>query len=94
MIDTVAVGVAGETPEQWFETFGEDIIHCHFVDGIPSGHMVWGDGEYPLESILRSFEKYSYKGFFTMELGAGYLDDPFSAETRNMQSLSRFFVDE
>ena len=32
-LDTVAMGVAGETPRQWFETLGSDIVHTHFIDG-------------------------------------------------------------
>ena len=30
MIDTTAMGVAGESIDQWFEFLGEDIIHMHF----------------------------------------------------------------
>jgi protein FrlC len=90
MIDSVAVGVAGETPEQWFEAFGGRIIHCHLVDGAPSGHMVWGEGQYSLEDIMHAFYRNKYKGIFTMELGSRYLSDPFSADRRNMQVLSRY----
>ncbi len=93
MIDTVAVGVAGETPEKWFETFGDDIVHCHFIDGNPSGHLVWGDGAYPLADILNCFQKYSYQGIFTMELGRRYLDNPFMADERNVKTLRRFLDD-
>ena len=46
-LDTVAMGVAGETPRQWFETLGRDIVHTHFIDGRPYAHLVWGDGLYP-----------------------------------------------
>ena len=33
MIDTTAMGVAGETIDEWFDTFGDEIIHMHFIDG-------------------------------------------------------------
>lgn len=49
-LDTVAMGVAGETPRQWFETLGKNIVHLHFIDGRPYNHLVWGDGLYPLEN--------------------------------------------
>ena len=93
MIDNVAVGVAGETPEQWFAEFGNDIVHCHFIDGAPSGHMAWGDGEYPLEKTLAAFADHGYEGILTAELGGRYLNDPFSAERRNMSMLERFLAD-
>ena len=38
-IDLGPVGAAGETVGQWFEAFGQDIVHCHFVDGRPTGHL-------------------------------------------------------
>lgn len=91
MIDTVAIGVAGETVEQWFQTFGENIQHCHLVDGAPSGHRVFGDGEFSLQEILHAFATNEYTGYFTMELGGVYQEDPFRAERRNMQVLGHYF---
>lgn len=41
MIDTTAMGVAGETIDEWFDTFGDEIIHMHFIDGNPYGHLIW-----------------------------------------------------
>ena len=93
MIDLVAIGVAGETVEQWFEAFGENLAHCHLADGAPSGHRVFGEGEYPLVQILQTFERYDYKGTFNMELGGQYLADPFSADQRNMAAIRRFLED-
>ncbi len=43
MIDTTAITVAGETLEQWFNTFGTSIVHIHFLDcGKTGGHLAWG----------------------------------------------------
>lgn len=47
MIDTTAVGVAGETVSQWFEAFGADIVHSHFVDGTPYRSLGLG-GRHPV----------------------------------------------
>ena len=44
MVDTIATGAAGETLEQWFQAFGTDLIHMHFLDGDPYVHNIWGDG--------------------------------------------------
>ena len=36
MVDTTAMGVAGETLEDWFAAFGDGAIHeMHFIDGDP-----------------------------------------------------------
>lgn len=52
-LDTIAMGVAGESPEEWFRVLGSDIVHTHFVDGRPYGHLVWGDGLYPLDDFIQ-----------------------------------------
>ena len=40
MVDNIATGNAGETLEDWFETFGTDLVHMHFLDGDPYLHNV------------------------------------------------------
>ena len=42
MVDTTAMGVAGETLDDWFRAFGDGSIkNMHFIDGDPYGHLVW-----------------------------------------------------
>ena len=54
MIDTCPMGVAGETLQQWFDTLGaENIVHMHFIDGTPYGHLIWGDGNHNLKNWLK-----------------------------------------
>ena len=91
LLDTVAAGVAGENVGDWFDTFGDQIVHCHFVDGVPSGHRAFGDGEYPLKKMLHSFIENQYTGYFVMELGGIYADDPFCADRGNMAILRNYF---
>lgn len=93
MVDVDAVYASGETVEQWFQTFGKEIIHCHFIDGGPSGHRVFGDGVFPLEAIIHTLEKYQYSGALTVELGSAYTLDPFKAERQNMAALGRLISD-
>ncbi|MGN0658987.1 MAG: sugar phosphate isomerase/epimerase family protein [Emergencia sp.] len=91
MIDTTAMGVAGETPEQWFEVFGSDIINTHFIDGNPYGHLVWGDGTQPLGSWLETLRQYDYQGILGLEITARrYYQDPAAADMQNMKILSEF----
>ena len=91
-LDTVAMGVAGETPRQWFETLGSDIVHTHFIDGRPYAHLVWGDGLYPLEKYLNVLNEFGYEGLLGQEITDGrYFDDPAAADMRNFKAFEPFF---
>ena len=93
MVDTVAVYEAGETLEDWFKVFGEDIKHMHFVDGGHSyDHFVWGDGRYPLEKMIATIDVNVYSGYISQEIIAeDYLDDPVRADRRNIYMLEKAF---
>lgn len=92
MVDTVAMSVAGETLDQWFEVFGDDIRNMHFVDCNPYGHLVWGDGDRSLHTWIELLNKYNYQGFLGQEITDGrYLDDPAAADFRNFHNLERYF---
>lgn len=91
MIDTTAMGVAGETPRQWFEAFGNDIINTHFIDGNPYGHLVWGDGTSDLKNWLEVLKEYHYEGILGLEVTARrYYEDPRAADRKNMEALLKF----
>lgn len=91
MIDTTAMGVAGETPEQWFEVLGNQIVNTHFIDGTPYGHLVWGDGSFDLEHFLTVMKQHGYTGLLGLEVTARtYYEDPKEADRRNIRMLERF----
>jgi protein FrlC len=93
-LDTIAMGVANETITQWFETLGEDIVHMHFVDGRPYGHLIWGDGLFPLGKFIDVINRYGYEGYLTQEITDGrYFDDPASADKKNFQAFEPYFID-
>jgi len=93
-LDTVAMGVAGETPRQWFQALGREIVHCHFIDGRPYGHLVWGDGLYPLESYLNVLNEFGYEGLLGQEITDGrYFDAPAEADIRNFKAFEPYFSD-
>lgn len=93
-LDTVAMGVAGETPRQWFEALGGDIVHTHFIDGRPYAHLVWGDGLFPLERYLDVLNEFGYEGLLGQEITDGrYYDDPAVADARNVAAFEPYFVD-
>ena len=85
-LDTVAMAVAGESVADYFDAFGERVLHVHLIDGKPAGHLAWGDGQLPLESYLHSLGAAGYTGFATFELfGDGnYALDPFEPLSRSM----------
>lgn len=91
MIDTTAMGVAGETIDQWFELLGNDIIHMHFIDGNPYGHLIWGDGIHSLKQFLETVNRYGYNGYLGQEITEfGYFTDPASADIKNMKAYEPF----
>jgi protein FrlC len=79
-LDTVAMATAGDTVEGYYEAFGDRITHVHLVDGAPSGHRAWGDGELPLADYLRVLEEHDFAGMMSFEIfGAAYARDPLRA---------------
>lgn len=90
MLDTCAIGVAGESLQQWFDVFGsENIIHAHFQDGTPYFHMIWGEGKRNLVQDLETLHRNGYQGLLSQELTMGqYYLDPFPYDKRNVAALS------
>lgn len=85
-IDYGAMARAKETVQQYFETFQDDIIHLHFVDGAPCGHLAWGDGDRNLNEDLQVLEKYNYRGFLSLETATSrYYKEPWNAERKTLK---------
>lgn len=88
LLDTTAMGVAGETIQDWFDVFGENIIHSHFIDTTPYFHLAWGEGKRNLPADLKTFHDNGYKGLFSAELTLGsYYLDPVAADKKNIAAL-------
>lgn len=91
-VDTTAMGVSGETLEQWFAEFGPLITHFHFVDGTPYGHLVWGDGCRDLRQYLQILKDNNYEGYLGQEItDRRYFSDPMTHDRRNMKALEAYF---
>jgi protein FrlC len=94
MVDTIAAGAAGETLEDWFRAFGSDVVHMHFLDGDPYVHAIWGDGNYPLEAMLRTLAEWDFRGCLVQEVAdERYFADPARADLENMRVLGQYFED-
>lgn len=92
MVDTVAMRIAGETPEDYFETFNGDIPHFHLVDGDGHSdqHLALGDGVLPICDYLNSLKENSYSGVCTLEvIGYEYYRDPESAIRKSIEILQK-----
>lgn len=94
MVDTCAMGVAGETLEDWFRTLGSDVQHMHFIDGTPYGHLIWGDGNHHLGRFIETLNKYNYQGCLGQEItDSRYFADPAKHDLRNMRNFERYMTD-
>lgn len=85
--DLCPVSVACETMEDWFRCLGERIASVHFSDGKPAGRMVWGDGNHPLEDLIKELDGLGWQGplglVFTQE---SYFFDPETADRENLRA--------
>lgn len=66
-LDLVALAKSNETIQEWFECFKDKIVHCHFVDGSPTGHLSWSRGTRNLEDDLSVFIQNQFKGDLSFE---------------------------
>lgn len=90
-IDLGAMARNNETISQYFETFGNKIIHCHFVDGDPIGHKKWGEGSRNPMGDFQQFDKFNYQGYFTFEFAqTKYFLDPKEIEKESIEYLQPF----
>ena len=71
MADTVPLHLAGETMKQYLDTFGEDLLHIHVIDGNPIGHLAWGKGNLPLDEDIQALVDYGYEHALTFEIEGG-----------------------
>ena len=96
MIDITAMTVCHETIQQWFDVFGsENIVHSHFQDSNPYGHLIWGTGTNDLGQFLKVFYDNNYQGYFSQELTVmDYFMDPFRYDRPNIYTLDQYFSKE
>ncbi len=94
MIDTIAVWDSGESVQEWFDIFGDEIQHMHFLDGSPDFHNPWGWGNRSLYRELECLEKNNYRGYLVQEIvGERYCADPRKVDMEYMQYFSQFIHD-
>lgn len=91
MIDLTAMSCADESIQQWFDVFGSEIIHMHFQDRTPMGHLIWGDGNCSLEEDLKTLRRNGYTGLLSSEItDRRYSLDPRKYDLINVRNLRRY----
>lgn len=88
MIDTIPMALAGETPGMYFQALGPKLIHIHFIDGAPRGHLAWGDGVLDRVKYLSELEEYGYEGYLSLEITDGrYYPEPWKSIEQSVRQL-------
>lgn len=88
MIDTIPMALAGESPAMYLKALGEKLVHVHFIDGAPKGHLAWGDGILEMEQYLEEFSSFGYKGYLSLEITDGrYFMEPSLSVEKSIRKL-------
>ena len=88
MIDTCPMNLAGEMPADYIRELGEKLVHVHFIDGAPGGHLAWGDGILDMEKYLKEFSEGNYRGLLSLEITDGrYITDPEKSVKQSIEKL-------
>lgn len=88
MIDTIPMALAGESPAMYLKALGEKLVHVHFIDGAPKGHLAWGDGVLDMERYLQEFSAFGYTGYLSLEITDGrYFMEPSLSVEQSIRKL-------
>ena len=88
ILDTCPMNLAGETPKDYLAALGERLIHVHFIDGAPHGHLAWGDGILDMGRYLTELSDGGYQGCLSLEITDGrYYMDPEHSVRQSVERL-------
>lgn len=88
MIDTIPMALAGESPKQYLEALGKRLVHVHFIDGAPRGHLAWGDGVLDMKRYLEEFSAFGYRNYLSLEITDGrYFMNPSASVDQSIRAL-------
>ena len=89
-IDFGAMARVNDSIQDYFDAFGEKVVHTHFVDGKPTGHLAWGDGERNLNEDLECLKLNHYQGYLSLETATSrYYEKPWSAEEKTLMGFAK-----
>lgn len=92
-LDIGAMVDAGDTIQGYFDIFGEDLIHAHFVDcNQRSLHLALGDGDRNIAEDISTFASNNYQGVLSVECtDAQTLTNPMGADARSMATYLKAY---
>ncbi len=87
-LDTGAMARAKDTIQTYFDVFGDNVIHAHFVDvdmEKETTHLAWGDGKRNMSEDIKVFMENNYCGILSVECVNGkYFEKPQEADKKSM----------
>ena len=87
-IDFGAMARMGETIDDYFENCMGLIEHVHFVDGNPTGHLAYTDGDRDIVADLKALRYHGYKGYLSCEsVASRYYEKPWIADEKNYRAF-------
>lgn len=93
MIDTIPMAQAGENFLSYHDSLQEKLVHVHFIDGKPEGHLAWGEGVLPLGQYMEELAAINYAGSLTLEFTAyKYLPNPEEATEQSLRVLEPYLA--
>lgn len=88
MIDTIPMNLAKETPADYLRELGNKLVHVHFIDGAPKGHLAWGDGILDAAKYLQELSDGGYQGILSLEITDGrYFMEPEASIRQSVEML-------
>lgn len=94
-LDTGAMARAKDTIDDYFNIFGDKVIHSHFVDvdiDKEITHLAWGDGKRNIKEDVDAFARHGYQGILSVECVNGkYFENPKEADKKSMEIYNRVF---
>lgn len=91
MIDNVPMVLDDKSPKDYLELLGDRLQHVHFIDGLPAGHLAWGDGVFPMEQFLKEFDDYGYKGCYSLEITSNqYFLEPWKSVEKSIERMLKY----
>lgn len=92
VLDTNPMAINKETISDYFDLLQDKMIHIHFIDGTPFGHLAWGDGSMSAIDYLKELQRFSYNGYLSLEItDSRYLTNPGRAVHMSMKHLNNVF---
>lgn len=90
ILDTIPMNLAGESPKDYLEALGERLLHIHFIDGEPRGHLAWGDGILDMKQYLLELSEGNYEHILSLEITDGrYMVNPTESVRKSIAAISK-----